>query len=203
MNNIIAEKRFISDRLGVPYENLSQSYLRAETALPANTSLSNIPFTIQTNKVSLPIITERLLDLNDEFVITHFTVGLKDLTGGATDTDQLEAVVQTYADANVFSASHNGLYNGSLSFTIDRKEFIPQFPVRAFRRVPITQADGVAVINEFDNGLFGFYCSEPVLINGRQTININIDLGTVLAFGANPSSIVFEVRGYLLVNAKS
>ena len=74
MNSIVSEKRYISERLGVPYENLSQSYLRSETAL---TTQSVIDFTLQTNKVQNPLVTERLLDLNDEFVITHFYSRIK------------------------------------------------------------------------------------------------------------------------------
>ena len=76
MNSIVSEKRFISERIGVPYENLSQSYLRSETLLG---SQSVIDFVLQTNKKQGSLVTERLLDLNDEFVITHFTVGLRRL----------------------------------------------------------------------------------------------------------------------------
>jgi hypothetical protein len=47
MNSIVSEKRFISERLGVPYENLSQSYLRSETLL---TTQAVIDFILQTNK---------------------------------------------------------------------------------------------------------------------------------------------------------
>jgi hypothetical protein len=47
MNSIVSEKRFISERIGVPYENLSQSYLRAETVLGTQ---SVIDFVLQTNK---------------------------------------------------------------------------------------------------------------------------------------------------------
>ena len=74
MNSIIAEKKFIAERTGIPYANLSQSYLRAETSLG---SLSSYDFELQRNNVSSPTVTERLLDLNDEFVITHLTIGLK------------------------------------------------------------------------------------------------------------------------------
>ena len=35
MNSIVSEKKFIQERLGIPYQNLSQSYLRAETELTA------------------------------------------------------------------------------------------------------------------------------------------------------------------------
>ena len=65
MNSIVKEKRYISERLGIPYENLSQSYLRAETEL---LTTSKIDFTLQRNKATSQIVTERLLDLNDEFV---------------------------------------------------------------------------------------------------------------------------------------
>ena len=119
MNSIVSEKRYISERLGVPYENLSQSYLRSETLL---TTQSVIDFTLQTNKVQNPIVTERLLT--------------------PTDLEQLTAPILTYDNAVAFAGANganvSAIYNSDLSWTIDRKEFVPQFPVRAFRRVPTT-----------------------------------------------------------------
>lgn len=209
MNSIVSEKRYISERLGVPYENLSQSYLRAETPLDGQT-LSSIDFTLQTNKKQGSFVTERLLDLNDEFVITHFTVGVNTADSSSTDVEHLTSKIQTYASEGVFGSGYavlEGVYNGSLSFTIDRTEFIPEYPCRAFKRVPVTQNQNPAdfIQNGYDNGLYGFAVSEPTKIDGRQTLDLSIDLGTALNFAAVSSanaSIVFEARGYLIVNAK-
>jgi hypothetical protein len=100
-----------------------------------------------------------------------------------------------------------------LSFTIDRKDFIPAWPVRAFYRVPVTQtaanayftSSGIKTVNGFENGLYGFYQTEPVKITGRQTLDISVDLGASVIF--DDSSVtnyaVIELRGYLVVNAKS
>jgi|TARA_R110000823_G_C15886021_1_gene495536 hypothetical protein len=212
MNSIVSEKRYISERLGVPYENLSQGYLRAETPLDGGT-FSTLDFTLQTNKKVGAFVTERLLDLNDEFVITNFTVGLVDADTSSTDLEHLTAVVQTFSDPATFGATFqtlNSIYNGSLNFTIDRTEFIPDFPTSAFKRVPLTQINsangGTAPVqNGFSNGLYGFNASEPTRINGRQTIDLSIDLGTAISFASlaavNPA-VVFEARGYLVVNAK-
>ena len=215
MNSIVSEKRFISERIGVPYENLSQSYLRAETVLGTQ---SVIDFVLQTNKKQGSLVTERLLDLNDEFVITHFTVGLKRIASDTpTDTQQLVAPVLTYENETAFAGTNGGnvaaIYNSDLSWTIDRKEFVPQFPVRAFRRVPTTQqaanagytSSGVNTLDGFDNGLFAFYPSEPTKIDGRQTIDLAINLGSSVTFAdaSNSYYAVFEARGYLIVNAKS
>ena len=91
MNQIVAEKRYIQERLGIPYENLSQSYLRSETEL---SNLSQYAFLLQRGQVADPIVTERLLKLNDQFVITHFTIGLKVITVAAgavpTNTQHLD-----------------------------------------------------------------------------------------------------------------
>jgi hypothetical protein len=215
MNSIVSEKRFISERLGVPYENLSQSYLRSETLLTTN---AVIDFTLQTNKKVSPIVTERLLQLNDEFVITHYTVGLKFVNSATpTDLEQLNSPILTYDNSTAFSGTNGAnvatIYNSDLSFTIDRKEFVPQFPVRAFRRVPTTQqaanadytASGIALQDGYDNGLFAFYPSEPTKIDGRQTIDLAINLGASVPFtdGGKSYYAVFEARGYLIVNAKS
>ena len=228
MNSIVAEKKFIQERIGIPYTNLSQSYLQAETQL---TNLSSYSFQLQRGQVSNPIVTDQLLELNDQFVITHFRIGLKHITAAAagvpTANEQLIAQVYTYADPVTFtgnSANAASVFNSSLSFTIDRREFLPQFPTAAFYRVPTTQTNaflrtdgtvavpspdfsGATGVNGYDNGLYGYYPSEPTLIDGRQTLDLSINLGsaiTIATAGADPYvAAIFQVRGYLVVNAKS
>ena len=228
MNSIVAEKKFIQERIGINYTSLSQSYLQAETQL---TNLSSYSFQLQRGQVSNPIVTDQLLELNDQFVITHFRIGLKHITAGVagvpTANEHLVAQIYTYSDPVTFtgnSANAAAIFNSALSFTIDRREFLPQFPTAAFYRVPTTQTNaflrtdgtvatpspdftGATGVNGYDNGLYGYYPSEPTLIDGRQTLDLAVTLGsaiTIAAAGANPYvSAVFQVRGYLVVNAKS
>jgi hypothetical protein len=230
MNSVVSEKKFIQERLGIPYENLSQSYLRAETQL---TNLSSYSFKLQAGQVAAPLVTEKLLQLNDQFVITHFRVSLRLITatsaGVPTTTEQLTAAQYLYADPTVFTATNainaSAIYNGNLAFIIDRKQFLPAFPMNAFYRVPTTQSgaflktagttgtpaatySGNTGVNGYDNGLFGFYVSEPTLIDGRQTLDLSLNLNasvTISAGGATNPVIyaTFESRGYLVVNAKS
>lgn len=222
MNSVVSEKKFIQERLGIPYENLSQSYLRAETLL---SNLSTYAFYLQRGQVAAPLVTENLLDLNDQFVITQFRVSLR-LIGSATPTltEQLSAQQYMYADPQTFSgvgstANCAAIYGGNLSFTIDRKQFLPAFPMNAFYRVPGTQtkaytqgtiaspnyASANTGVNSYENGLFGFYVSEPTLIDGRQTIDINLNLGAAVAItlAATSTYVTLETRGYLVVNSKS
>ena len=212
--SIVNEKKFIQERLGIAYENLSQSYLRAETAL---SNLSSYAFQLQANRVASPIVTENLLNLNDQFVVTHFTVGLKYIASDTpTALQHLNAQVYTYADTNVFAgnaANAAGIFNADLNFTIDRREFLPAFPTRAFLRVPGTQtaanawfsASAQKLTNEYSNGLYGFYPSDPTLIDGRQTLDIQVSLGNASTIDDTgyTAYAVFEVRGYLVTNAKS
>jgi len=224
MNSIVSEKTWIQSKIGIPYENLSQSYLRSETQLTTNTTIG---FTLQANKKSTPIVTERLLQLNDQFVLTHIFVGLKQIASDTpTDLQHQAATVYTWENPNVFSGANatnvDAVYNGSIRFNIDRKDFIPEFPARAFRRVPETQSGSYLVTNGtsgtpaatfsgnggydgFPNGLYGFYPVDPTLIDGRQTLEIEINLGASTAFDDSSNSIfaVFEARGYLVVNAKN
>ena len=228
MNSVVAEKKFIQERLGIPYENLSQSYLRAETQL---SNLSSYGFKLQAGQVANPIVTEKLLQLNDQFVITHFRVSLRYIdpstTGVPTATEQLSAQQFLYADPTVFtstSANAKAIYNGNLAFIIDRKQFLPAFPMNAFYRVPTTQSGaflatagttgtpaatftGNTGVNGYDNGLFGFYVSEPTLIDGRQTLDLSLNLNSsvsIATIGTDPMVYAtFEARGYLVVNAKS
>lgn len=212
--SIVNEKKFIQERLGLDYSSLSQSYLRAETAL---SNLSSYAFQLQANRVASPIVTENLLNLNDQFVITHFTIGLKYIASDTpTALQHLNAQVYTYADTNVFTgnaANAAGIFNADLNFTIDRREFLPAFPTRAFLRVPGTQtaanawfsASAQKLTNEYSNGLYGFYPSDPVCVDGRQTLDINVSLGNASTIDDTgyTAYAVFEVRGYLVTNAKS
>lgn len=215
MNSVIAEKQYIVSKLGVPYENLSQSYLRAETQL---TTTSVIPFSLQRGQVASPIVTEQLLELNDQFVITHIGFGLKNIGSDSPTTQQhLNAQIYTYVDTNAFTGTNApncaSIYNTNLSFTINRKDFIPAMPMRSFLRVPDTQTttnadyttSGIKQTNSFPNGLYSFYPTEVVLIDGRQTLDIQINLGASVTFDDTSFSYyaVLEFRGYLVVNAKS
>jgi len=222
MNTTVKEKEYISAKLGVPYENLSQSYIRAETALATNSSIS---FNIQKSKTASPTATERLLELNDKFVITHLFIGLKQIASDTPTAAQHDlASVYTYENPNVFSGTNaanvNAIYNGSLSMTVNRKVYIPEFPVRAFRRVPDTQsgsfltAVGTATtptatfaanggLDGFPVGLYGFYQMDPTLFDGAQTIDTEINLGSAVAFDDSSNTVyaVLCARGYLVVNA--
>jgi len=228
MNSVVSEKKFIQERLGIPYENLSQSYLRAETQL---SNLSVYAFNLQKAQVATPLVTEQLLELNDQFVISHLRVSLRFIdpvvTGVPTATEQLIAQQYLFADPSVFtstSANAKAIYNGNLSFTIDRRQFLPAFAMNAFYRVPTAQSTNLTTggttgtpaatftgniggVNGYDNGLFGFYVSEPTLIDGRQTIDINLNLGasvSIATIGTDPMIYAtLEVRGYLVVNSKS
>lgn len=228
MNSVVSEKKFIQERLGIPYENLSQSYLRAETQL---SNLSTYNFYLQRGQVANPLVTEQLLELNDQFVITHFRISLRwidpSTTATPTATEQLNAQQYLYADPTKFtstSANAASVYNGNLSFIIDRKQFLPAFPTNAFYRVPTTQTNaflatagtsgtpaatftGNTGVNGYENGLFGFYVSEPTLIDGRQTLDITLNLGasvSIATIGTDPMVYAtFETRGYLVVNSKS
>ena len=229
MNSVVSEKKFIQERLGIPYENLSQSYLRAETVL---SNLSTYQFYLQRGQVASPLATENLLELNDQFVITHLRVSLR-LIGSTTPTatQQLTAQQYLYADPVAFgvlgtdnNANAGAIYGGNLSFTIDRTQFLPAFPVNAFYRVPAAQTNqnlrtngivgtaantftGNTGVNGYENGLFGFYVSEPTLIDGRQTLDIQLNLGAgVNMLKTTPAETLYatlETRGYLVVNSKS
>jgi hypothetical protein len=214
MNSIVKEKQYISSVVGVPYESLSQSYLQKGVALGTQ---SVINFPVQSAQVASPLVTDNLLNLNDEFVVTHYTIFLRTVAADSpSNTQLLNALPYTYFDSNVFTGTNSvnvgAIYNGTLTFTIDRKDFIPAWPVRAFYRVGVTQtaansgyATGPKTTNSFDNGLYGFYQTEPVKITGRQTLDISVDLGSSVAF--DDSSVtnyaVIELRGYLVVNAKN
>jgi len=219
MNSIVNEKNYISQKLGIPYESLSQSYIRSEVVLGVN---AQIAFTLQAGKNPTSIVTERLLQLNDQFVITHVNLGLKKVPVAQTTQQQLNANVLTWDNpvALALFANAPSYYNGNFEMTINRREYIPTFPMRAFRRVGATQSGSVLVatggatdtfednrgVDEYPNGLYGFFPTDPTIIDGRQTLDTNVNLGASVNFvdGTNVEVLiaVFEARGYLLVNTK-
>jgi len=215
MNSIVNSKNFVASRLGIPYENLSQSYIQKGVALGIQ---SVINFPIQTSQVASPLVTDNLLNLNDEFVVTSYTVFLRTVGSATpTNTQLLNALPFTYFDRNTFTTTGQlnvgAIFNGTLSFTIDRKDFIPAYPARAFYRVGDTQTAANAfftgsaqtLVNSFPNSLYGFVESEPVKITGRQTIDISVDLGASVDFTTTSVTnyAVLELRGFLVVNAKN
>jgi hypothetical protein len=223
MNRIVNEKNYISSKLGVPYESLSQSYLRAETTLA---SLSIYKFKVQQGQQPSPSPSEVLLNLNDQFVITHFFVGLQVFTtAGLTNTIRLNTPVDTYADPNRYlgdTANAAGIYNSTLQMAFNRVEYLPNFPVRSFLRVPVTQSGSFLKalgtpttgspnflanqgVNSYENSMYGFAESEPIKIDGRETLDISLNLNNAsdITDGTQTAVAVLELRGYLIVNAKS
>jgi hypothetical protein len=232
MNNIVKEKHYIVNSLKgqlaqvgmnrVSYENLSQSYLRSEKALATQ---AEIKFALQKNQQGTAIVTEKLLELNDIFVATHVGVRLKRIAADApTENQHQVAPLYTYENPQVFAGTNSpnvaAIYNGNFNWTINRKVFMPAFPMQAFRRVPGAQsslqllAAGTAAtpaatfspggLDGYDNGLYGFYPLEPTVLDGRQTQDIVIELGASIAMDDSEITnyAVLEVRGYLVVNAK-
>jgi hypothetical protein len=70
---------------------------------------------------------------------------------------------------------------------------------------PAATFSGNTGVNGYENGLFSYYPLDPVALNGRQTIDIDINLGTAVAFDDASNTIYagLELRGYLVVNAKN
>lgn len=214
MNNIVNEKKFIEAKLGLPYASLSQSYLRAETSL---TTTSTIPFNLQSANVAAPIVTEKLLNLNDVFVITHVAIGARFINGTTlTNQKQLNAEVFSYYDSNTFTeltvgANIASIWNSNLSWVINRREYVPALACRSFLSVPTTQtaansfyATGPKTTNGWASPFTSFLPFEPTVISGRDTLNISVNLGSSVVFtSANTVYATMEVRGYLVTNAKS
>ena len=214
MNNIVNEKKFIEAKLGINYSSLSQSYLRAETSL---TTTSTIPFNLQSANVAAPLVTEKLLNLNDVFVITHVSIGARFISGTTlTNQKQLNAEVFSYYDSNTFTevtvgANIASIWNSNLSWVINRTEYVPALACRSFLSVPTTQTaansgytTGPKTTNGWASPFTGFLPFEPTVISGRDTLNIAVNLGSSVIFtSANTVYATMEVRGYLVTNAKS
>jgi len=70
---------------------------------------------------------------------------------------------------------------------------------------PAATFSGNAGVNSFPGLQYGFSSLDPVAITGRQTIDIDIELGSAVSFDDSSNTVyaVLELRGFLVVNAKN
>ena len=61
-------------------------------------------------------------------------------------------------------------------------------------------------LSQTETSLYGFYPSEPTKIDGRQTIDLSVNLNSNADLTSDiggTNYVVFEARGYLITNANN
>ncbi len=184
----------------------SPSYLRVEQTL-SNTK-SRYTFDIKTT--GNEIATERKLDRNDLFVVTHIGVYLT----AQVSTSLGKEVLQTWPNPQVFVAATGFtpsdlevIYNGFLEIKIGQKVNVPALSMQHFRYVPTSQQSSSIGNSEWEVEKFAYWPGTLLYLHGTQNIEINIEFpalssAQIAAVASNTSNkLVFMPFGYLCKNA--
>lgn len=214
--NKTAQKQYISQATGVPLVSLSESFLRLESLL---TTQNTISFNVQQN-LGTVIPTENRLSLNDAFIITHIGLFVKKVAVATpTAVNHANADLYPYANPSIFDGSAGdanipAIYNSKLSLSVNQTKFIPGMNTYSFRRVPNAQKGAptaagplVTPTDERPNSLFGYVETDLIVLTGSQTIDINISLPTGFSGSFTETNennyAVLMVAGYLAQNQGS
>lgn len=210
--NIQAEKRFLADSLKANFGKMSQSYLRVESILATNSQVIFDP-TVTGNKSN--IASQKLLEQNDQFIVTHISFGLKKTTAD-TAAAHAVAILHTFVNRTVFDGSAGdanlqAIYNGYLEIVYNDTIQVPSLDMRSFERVPVSQQGTTSAAitgpttytigrSGFDNGLYGYYPIDPFIIAGDQKSRFTINLPTSVALTESSefNVAVLLLKGYLL-----
>lgn len=191
---------------------VSEGFLRFETKIVNGRNV----FQFKLKKGNDDNITERRIDDNDGFLITHLGFFLMK----RLETNPGIEVLQTYpnseifkdvageaeGDAPLFIGSHlEAIYNGALTVKVGQTVYIDGLDLHRFRAVPQTQGGdkAIAQVNSKD----GFHEVTPqILINGSQSTEITVQApvnGSMkIAHTAESTNnyVVLVARGFLVKN---
>jgi len=184
------------------------SYLRVEETLLNNKT--RYDFNIKTTGSELA--TERKLDRNDIFVVTHLGIYL---IAQVSTTIGLE-ILQTYPNPDVFvtatgfTPNHlNVIYSGWLEIKIGQRVNAEAIDLNRFRFVPTSQQEATNnFINysEYHQEANSYWHPNLFYLHGTQNIDIHVEFPAITgaayaAVAANTSNrIVLYPMGYLIKN---
>ncbi len=187
----------------------SPSYLRVEQTL----SNTKSRYTFDIKSTGAEVATEKKLDRNDLFVVTHIGIYLI----AQVSTTLGAEVLQTYPNTDVFvsatgftPAHLEVIYNGFLEVKIGTKVNIPALPMQSFRFVPTSQqqaANNYILNSELNVHQHSYWPGILLWLHGTQNIEINIDFPALASMqiagvASNTSNkIVFMPFGYVCKNA--
>jgi len=190
---------------GVP----SPSFLRIEQTL-ANTKTR---YKFDVKKSEATVATERTLDRNDVFVITHVGVYLIAQVSTTLGAEVLQTYPNTdiFVSATGFTPAHLELiYNGWLELKIGSKVNIEAMDMQKFRFVPTTQQHAATTYllnTEWNAEECSFWPGALIHLHGTQNIEVYIEFPSIAsmqiaAVASNTNNkLVFMPFGYLIKNA--
>lgn len=217
------KNRIIIDRIKaegkVPANAIgTASYLRLEANI--NSSLSQISFNVNQNVGGTPNDTEVRLKQTDMFTITSVGVFIFKTAGG---TQAQIAAAHLYANPNplVFTGGSgseadnlNSIYNSRLTLSVDRKQFVPAFPVISCYRVATSQkgVGSTATNNQavqfdgWEGPNYGMADWDPELTisgAGQTDVAINLPNSVSLAGSSSTNFCAIIFKGILWQGASS
>lgn len=215
-----AKRTLKKNKVDITKARLSQGFLRFEIQINANSTdyLFNV-LVNQSNGGQPTYPSEKRLELQDSFFISHMSVFLMMAATGGGDT-QYKYYPLTYP-SGTFNGSWNpfGMYKfwaGSMSLTVNNNVLCPAWDLYKHLYAPQTQRpdwQGPFPISQFypfvdqkDGSQDGFYPVEPnwVLVgskNNQLALSLPENLGTDL--GLSTVRAVCIVRGVLAQNSTS
>jgi hypothetical protein len=191
---------------------LSQSYIRSEVAMSTSTTSYQIPILVNSTGANTNFSTNRLLQLQDAFVVASIGIFVAAPAASTTTAFPLFTYPNavTFSTAGAATALYN-LYNGSMSVTVNNRQIMPAWDLYRHLYVPQFQQGSSSSatnggIDQNDATEYGYYPVEPniVLVGSKNNV-INLELpGAISTLQASTAPrIVVIMRGILAQNSTS
>ena len=208
---LVSTGRWNRDRKSVDYVGnavLTQSELRLEQSLTANTSVINFP--ILESDGGSQRATENRLKLQDTFFCSYVQMYI----AKAASPIDTNFKLNTYPNGRIFplggddgtgEAPLYNLYNGTLNIKVNKQEIVLNYPVYDFLNVyesQQTSAGGQGVlIDEFDSSDVSVWMPTVNMI-GSSGINVSINMPAGIPTGNLDANtiVVLKFRGILAQN---
>lgn len=201
-----ARKALVKAGINATKAKLTQSYLRLEQAIVANST--GYTFNILVNQPGSNgtiFNTENRLNLQDSFVIAQMGLFL----AVPTSTTDAAYKLVTNPTSEVFTTTgadvaNRVIYNGQLSLTVNNDILIPSWDVTRHLIIPQTQRTAAtnSPVDEFYGSDYGFYPVEPnVTLIGSKNNVLQLQLPAAVATVQANSRIIIILRGVLAQNS--
>jgi hypothetical protein len=195
-------------------DQITESKLRRDTLLANQPAYTNITF--NRNAATSTNASEKLLNINDAFLVTAIRLSVKKLTATATDALHVKAREYTYPNTFVFDGTTEvvdifGLWNGTISIYQNQKVQFPTLWTGDLLFAPETvfgDTTGVITGPTFSRRIsdskptpnFGFYGIQPLLLMGSDNSYINLSTGAAMNIveAAENNWFTITLGGYLV-----
>jgi hypothetical protein len=193
-------------KLGISDPNWQPSYLRVENTLVNGTGLYNFNIKVESGQIA----TERKLDRNDIFCLTHFMVYI--LCEYTAEVGK--ANLQTYPNQFEFVGTTNfdpldmgAIYNGYLEIKTEQTVNAESVPMVKFLHIPETQKSAATNFSKWDIGEHAYYPGNVFFFKGSSSIEIKVNFPTwsgqttQTTTSGRSNKLVFHPYGFLLKSA--